>query len=709
MNDEILRILNAARSDGRDALLEHEGKELLAISGVETTRFVLAKTEEGAAKAAEEIGFPVVLKIVSPQILHKMDVGGVILDLGNESEVREGYREILRNIRTKAPNAEVSGVLVQEMVPPSTEIIVGAIRDPQFGPAIMFGIGGIFTEVIKDVTFRIAPLTMDDAEEMIGELKARAVLEGARGLPKADLNAIVEVILKISEVMMAFPEIESVDLNPIIVSEREARVVDARFILGEVDETVEKDPPPSDVFDALLEPRSVAIIGASSNVEKIGHKILNNLIEGGFEGRIYPINPRADEILGVKAYPSILDAPGEIDVCVVAIPARFVPSVIEECVEKGVKGSIVISSGFRDVGPEGAELERNILEIAGKGGLRIIGPNCQGVSNPKAGFCATWPLVMDVGGVAVISQSGTIALEVPSFLSRNEIGYSKAIALGNKSDVDEADLMSWLADDESTNVIAVYTEGTEEGRKLMRAVRKASAKKPVLFLKGGKTEAGKRAVMAHTGSLAGMTEVFEAAVKQSGGISVKNLDELCNASKAFSTSCVPKGNRVFVITSSGGSGILASDACNHAGLELSTISDATRGRLEERLPQWCVIGNPLDLTGNVLNNVQIYKDSLEIALEEEAVDMVLLIFGDPIPDAFETLKDVIEKAASREIPVVVIYLGGADVQVDETEKFQKNGIPVYSTPSSAIVSLGYLNQYRERIRSSTGFEEAAGP
>jgi len=688
-------IIESAFSEGRSFLYEYESKNILAKVGMSIAKSILAESDEEVISTAKNIGFPVVLKIVSPQILHKSDVGGVLLDIKNEREVINGYNNILNTIKSKMPKAKIKGILVQEMVPSSTEVIIGAIRDPQFGPTIMFGLGGIMTEIIRDVTFRIAPLTRNDAEDMIKGIKSYRILEGFRGLPKADITALLDILMILSKMMMEYPEIKTVDLNPTLIYEKGAKIVDARFIL-EKEGKIEKTHADITNFSAIFEPNSVAVIGASSNVEKIGYSILKNIIDAGFKGDIFPVNPRGGEILNLKAFPSVLQIQRDIDVVVIVVPAQIVPSVIEECVQKGVKGAIIISSGFRDVGPEGAALERKVLEIAKKGNLRIVGPNCQGMCNINQGFCATWPLINKIGNVSTISQSGTIALEVPSYLVRNELGYSKTIALGNKSDIDEADIILWLADDKWTKVIAVYSEGVAEGRKLMKAIKSASQKKPVLFLKGGKTEAGKRAVLAHTGSLAGMKEVFEAAIKQSGGICVNNLDELCDAAKAFSTLSIPKGNKLLIITSSGGSGILASDACEEEGLLLSNLSNNSLGKLEKNLPTWCVIGNPLDLTGNVLNNVHLYNESLKIVLDDESVDMVLLIFGDPIPNAYEFVKDEINKASTMGIPLAVAYLGGAEVQIDETQKFQQHGVPVFPTPNRAILALSYLTKYCTR-------------
>ena len=686
-------IINKVMEDKRKVLYEHEAKDLLSLVGLPTTRYRVVKDREGAIEAAHEIGFPVALKIVSPQVLHKSDAGGVVLDIGDDDELGASYDMIIDRVKEKVPEAEIHGVLVEEMASPSVEVIVGATRDAQFGPTVMFGVGGILTEIIKDVSFRVAPLSLDEAIKMMGEIKSHGVLEGVRGMPVVDKAVLADMIVKTSRLMLENPGIAAIDLNPVMVYGDAAKIVDARIILG--DEGVsDVAMEPADDLDAVLNPSSVAVIGASASPDKIGHKILKNIVEAGFSGAVYPVNPRGGEILGLEAYPSVLDAPGDVDTVVVVVPSRFVPGVMEECVQKGVKGAVIISSGFKDVGPEGAELEKLVLVTAARGGIRIVGPNCQGVSNPVLGFCATWPLISQVGDVAVISQSGSIALEVPSFLVDNHIGYSKSVALGNKSDVDEADLISWLGRDEGTRVIAVYTEGTDEGRKLMVAIRDASATKPVLILKGGKTEAGRKAVLAHTGSLAGSGEVFEAAVSQSGGFCVGSLEELLDAAKAFSMLPVPRGPNLLVVTSSGGAGILSSDASEKAGLTLSTLSRDTVDRLKAVLPDFCILRNPLDLTGNALTEPRMYRDALKVVLESGEADMVLVVFGDPIQDTVELLGEAVEKAEEKGVPVVVNYLGGADVQKVEVDALQRNGIPVYQTPERAITALGYLNRYR---------------
>ncbi len=698
----VKKIIDEAREQRRLALFEHEAKDVLSNMGLPTTRHRVAKDKEGAIEAANEIGFPVALKIVSPQVLHKSDAGGVALGVGDDDMLSASYDRVIDCVEEKVPGAEIRGVLVEEMAAPSVEVIVGATRDPQFGATVMFGVGGILTEIVKDVSFRVAPISHDEAVKMMGEIKSRGVLEGARGLPMVDKTILADVIVKTSRLMLENPGIAAIDLNPVMAYGDSAKIVDARIILGDED-YVEGAVEPADDLDAVIDPSSVAVIGASANPDKIGHKILRNIVDAGFQGPVYPVNPRGGEILGLKAYPSVLDTPGDVDAVVVVVPSRYVHGVMEECVQKGVRGAVIISSGFKDIGPEGAELEKTVLETAARGGIRVVGPNCQGVSNPVSGFCATWPLVKGVGGVAVISQSGSIALEAPSHLVDNHVGYSKSVALGNKSDVDEADLVSWLGGDEGTRVIVVYTEGTDEGRKLMKAVRGASASKPVLILKGGKTEAGRKAVLAHTGSLAGSGEVFEAAVSQSGGICVESLEELLDAAKAFSMLPVPRGPNLLVVTSSGGAGILSSDASEKAGLTLSALSRETVDRLNDALPDYCILRNPLDLTGNALTEPGMYRDALEVALESGEADMILVVFGDPIPGTVELMGEAVEKAEEKGVPVAVNYLGGAEVQKVEVDALQRSGVPVYPTPERAITALGYMNRYR-LYRSNHGGE-----
>ena len=430
-------------------------------------------------------------------------------------------------------------------------------------------------------------------------------------------------------------------------------------------------------LDVIFRPSSIAIVGASRKREKLGHVILKNVIDAGFEGGIYPVNPKAEDVLGLTAYPSIGKVPAQVDLAVVVIPSRFVPQAMEEAVEKGTRGFVVISGGFREVGGEGKELEEEIVSIARRGSARIIGPNCQGITNPHTALCASWPLMAKKGSVSVVSQSGTVAAFMGMELEREQIGVSKFVALGNKADVDEVDMLDYLVEDDETEVVALYLEGTSRGTDLIRALRRCSEEKSVVVLKSGRTEAGREAVESHTGSLAGRDEIYDVVFRQAGAIRAPDLESFFDYSKALARYGPIEGPDVLVVTSSGGSGILSSDALEMSGLRLSELSEDLLRRLRDALPGFCVIRNPLDLTGSAY--ADLYKTALELCLEAP-IHAFLLIFGDPIPGAVEVV-DAFQKATER--PIVVSYLGGGGVQFEEIREFVKRGIPVFSTPERA--------------------------
>lgn len=447
---------------------------------------------------------------------------------------------------------------------------------------------------------------------------------------------------------------------------------------------------PRSNLEALFKPKSVAVIGASRKPEKLGYRVLKNIVDAGFRGEIYPINPGAEEILGLEAYPSIEDVLESVDLAVIIIPSRFVPETLRQCIKKGVKGAVIISGGFREVGDEGAKLEKEVIRIAREGRIKFIGPNCQGINNPSIGLCASWPLIKDTGTLAVVSQSGTIFATMEMWASADRVGISKAAAIGNKADVDEADLIGYLASDDETSAIAVYTEGVRDGRRLMEALRAASRVKPVVTLKSGRTEAGAKAVFSHTGALAGRDEVYDAAFRQSRVVRARDLEKFYDVSKAFSLLKPPKGKRILIITSSGGSGILASDRCEDYGLELAGLSEGTKATLSEELPYFCIIGNPLDLTGSAY--AELYEKTLAATVKDENVDCFLLIFGDPIPGAADSTAPIIR---STEKTVLVTYLGGGEIQQTETDEFQRLGVPVFPTPEREVTALTALIKFRK--------------
>ena len=435
---------------------------------------------------------------------------------------------------------------------------------------------------------------------------------------------------------------------------------------------------------SFFAPKSVAVIGASREPGKLGHEVFKNIIDAGYKGNLYPINPKADEILGRKCYPSIKDVPSDAELVVVIVPARFVPQVIADCGLKAVRAAIVISGGFKETGEAGKELERQMLEAAHKAGIRIIGPNCQGVNSTTSGLCASWPLVTTKGAISVVSQSGTVGAALECWAADEGVGVCKFVALGNKSDVDEIELLEYLADDPITKVIALYIEGVRDGRKFMEVARDTVRKKPVVVLKGGRTAKGAEAVLSHTRSLAGSDRIFDAAFKQVGIIRAGGVEELYDICKGFARLPPPKGKNVVVITSSGGAGILATDASEEMDLDLVNLPDKARSTLKEKLPPECILRNPLDITGSATS--QMYDEVLAALGAESEIHSVVMIIGDPMPG----ITEVILKHFKAGKTIVPVMLGGGSVEVEERAKLQRANVPVYSDPTRAVRALAAL-------------------
>ncbi|MGP3666947.1 MAG: acetate--CoA ligase family protein [Candidatus Bathyarchaeota archaeon] len=454
------------------------------------------------------------------------------------------------------------------------------------------------------------------------------------------------------------------------------------------------DPQPLKEF---FEPLSVAVIGASENPQKIGHVVLKNLIEAGYAGNIFPINPNASEVLGLKAYPSIENVPAPVDLVVIVIPSKSVPVVMQECARKKVKAVVIISGGFREIGEYGKQLETDLIKTAKKAGIRVIGPNCQGINNPRVGLCATFGGFSKLPGpIAIITQSGTVGAAIQCWADREGIGISKCVNLGNKVDVDEVDLLQCLKNDKDTRVIVLYVEGLASGRTFMDVATEVSRTKPIVALKGGTTKAGQKAAFSHTSSLAGTPEMYEAAFKKAGIVKANSLEELYDIAKAFSFLPLPKGPGVLIIESTGGCGVIAADMCERFGLKLPEPDKEAINKLRKVLPDTCTFSNPFDLTTEAFQPNR-FRLVIEENMDNEEFQAFLVIFGDPIQNAAEEIKKVSVKTTK---PIIVSYLGGGEVELTEKAKMHSMGIPVFPTPERAVIALHALlsySRYLERV------------
>jgi acetyl coenzyme A synthetase (ADP forming)-like protein len=692
--ETVRTVLDAVRTEGRTALTALEGKRLCDAYGIATPAEDLATSADEAVSRAVEMGLPVVLKIVSPDILHKTEAGGVLVGIDSPHDVKGGYERIVAAAKAYAPDAEILGVQVQQMVPAGQEVIIGATTDPTFGKIIAFGLGGILVEVLKDVTFRLAPAAPDEALSMLDDIAAAEVLRGARGAEPVSRDALAGMIQRVSDLVGDFPEISEVDLNPVFATPDGAMAADVRVLLADgAAHEVPKYTPEEilAVMNRLMKPRSVAVIGASNEKGKIGNSVMRNLIDGGYAGEIHPINPKADEICGRKAYRSITEVPGEVDVAVFTIPAKFVPAALEETGEKGVPAAVLIPSGFAETGNE--ELQDEVVEIARRRGVRLLGPNIYGYYYTPEDLCATFCTPYDVkGGVALSSQSGGIGMAILGFSRTTKMGVSAIVGLGNKSDVDEDDLLTFFGQDDNTQCIAMHLEDLKDGRAFVKAAREVSRKKPIIVLKAGRTALGARAASSHTGALAGDDKVYDDILRQAGVIRAPGLNDMLEYARALPAMPAPKGENVVIITGAGGSGVLLSDACVDSGLSLMEIPPDLDEAFRKYIPPFGASGNPIDITGG--EPPSTYEATIRLGLEDPRIHALILGYWHTIvtpPMVFaELVSRVVEEARAQGIDKPVVASLAGDTEVEQASQYLfDHGIPAYPyTTEKPVAVLG---------------------
>ena len=656
---------------------------------------------DAAVAAAGRLGYPVALKVVSADISHKSDAGGVRLGLRDPESVRSAFAEAMASAKAHNPAATVDGVLVQKMAAPGHEVIIGASTDPTFGKVIAFGLGGIHAEVLRDVVFALAPVSAERARALLSEIRSAAILSGTRGEAAVDFEALAGIIERVSRLVTDFPQIGELDLNPVFARPGGAEAVDARIVLAEPAQ--ERPRPDSAAILATMQrtmhPRSIAVIGASAEEGKIGYSVVRNLIDGGFEGDIYPVNPRMPEIQGLKAYKSVEDIPGEVDVAVFAIPAPLVAGALALCGKKGVATAILIPSGFAEVGEK--QLQDDMVAVARQYGIRVMGPNIYGYYYTPSKLCATFCTpYTEQGNIALSSQSGGVGMAIVGFSRSHKMGVSAIVGLGNKADLDEDDLLEFYAGDPNTSVIAMHIEDLKDGRAFVDAARRVSATKPIVVLKAGRTAQGARAAASHTGALAGVDRIYDAALKEAGVVRARTLEDLLDWSRALAMLPPPKGENVLIVTGAGGSGVLLSDSCADYGLSLMQVPPDLDAAFKELIPPFGASGNPIDITGG--EPPDTYRKAIRLALNDDRVHALILGYWHTIispPMVFARL--VVEvmqecKAAGKVKPIVASLVG--DVEVEEACRYlEERGIPAYPYAAERpVAALAAMYQWARR-------------
>jgi len=690
----VQKLLNQVKTEGRSALSPDESRVLCEAYGIPMPRAGIAHSSAQVSHLADEVGFPLVMKIVSADILHKTEAGGVIVGVKDAGEALQAYENILRSAREFKADAKIDAVLLQQMLTAGQEVIVGALTDPSFGKVVAFGLGGVLVEIFKDVTFRLAPATEQEALSMLDGIGAAEILRGVRGSAPVDRQALARIIVGVSNIVTDFPEIRELDLNPVFAHHAGAVAADVRVLLDFAPPTERYRPSQEEILRAMnriMRPDAVAVIGASAEDGKIGNSVMKNLINGGYQGQIYPIHPKAAEILGKKVYKSVKDIAGAVDVAVFAIPAPLVAGALKECGEKKIPGAVLIPSGFAETG--NVELQEEIVKVGREYNVRLMGPNIYGFYYTPKNLCATFCTPYDVKGHAALSsQSGGVGMAIVGFSRTTKMGVSAIVGLGNKSDLDEDDLLTFFEQDPNTQVIAMHVEDLKDGRSFAEVASRVSKKKPVIVLKAGRTAMGARAARSHTAALAGNDRIYDDVLRQCGVVRAMALRDLLELARCLPILPTPKGENVLIITGAGGSGVLLSDACVDNGLKLMAMTPDLDTAFRKFIPPFGAAGNPVDITGG--EPPTTYRNTIALGLEDSRIDALVLGYWHTIitpPMVFARLTaEVVEEFRHRGIdkPVVASLVG--DVEVEQAcDYLFEHGIPAFPyTTEQPLLVLG---------------------
>lgn len=697
-NEKVKKLFDDIYLTKEKVITEELAKQALTEYGVRVPKYALVTDAEEAEIEAGKVGFPLVAKIVSPEILHKTDVKGVKVGLQNQEDVKNAFNDMYGRL---SKQYNVKGVLLEKMAAAGgVELIVGLQNDPQFGPVIMAGIGGIYTEVFKDVSFRVLPITKEDAISMIDDLKGNKILKGFRGMPSVNMNMLTEALVNIGRfgTEMA-PYYESIDFNPIIFYENEYVVVDAKILLREKPdlEVISTAQPRSEYMDLFFNAKSVALIGASPEVGKVGNSVLESLAKHEYTGKVYPVNAKGySEIMGLKAYKSIDEIPDKVDVVVVTVDLKFVPDLLRSAAKKDIHNFVIISGGGKELGGERATIEAQIRELSKELQIRIIGPNCIGMFNGENRLdCAFQGHARMIrprkGDVAFLSQSGTVGIAFME--SSDTFGMSKMISYGNRSDVDEADMIWYLSEDPQTRVIGLYVEGLGDGRKFMNTARRVIIErgKPVVVFKNGRSVRGAKQAASHTGSLGGSYAVVKGALDQAGIISVDSYEEMTAALKALAWQPVPNGGKVAMVTNGAGPIIAAIDHFERLSLQVAELSEETKKSLKDHYPPTYVIGNPCDITGSA--NADDYRFAIQSFMDDPNIDIIMPWFvfqDDPLEESIVNVLASFQKQKKK--PILVGAMGGPFTE-KISQQIEDTNVPVYHSVIEWVTAAGALAKW----------------
>ncbi len=728
--NEIEKLIEARIACGAAVICEDDAKTILKACGVPVVSETRATSPGAAGKAAAGIGFPVVLKGIGSQILHKTESGLVRVGLKSEAEVVSAAAQMEARARN-----QLEAFLVQPQVQGQREFVAGAFRDPLFGPVIMFGLGGVFTEALNDVVFKIAPLRPADIDAAFEEIRSRKLLGAFRGEAAADMQALRKILMGLSELVLQFPQIKEIDINPLIIQPNGRPVaVDALIVISPDQRSpVVRTEVNRNTLRSCYYPQSVVFVGASGTISKWGHMLCTNILNRNYTGKVYLVNPKGGQIAGRAAYRSVSDIEGEIDLAVVTIPAAKVKEQIPLLQQKKVKAMLLISSGFRETGEAGRKLEDEVVAAAREAGILIFGPNTMGICNPHIDFfCCGVHVYPLPGSTSLVSQSGNMGTQLLAFAEQQDIGIRAFSGSGNEAMVTLEDYMEAFEADELTRTVVLYIESVKDGARFFESARRVSRQKPVVVLKGGRTAEGGLAASSHTGAMAADYKIFEAACRQAGIIQVRQPMDLLDLSAVFSSLPLPRGNRVAIMTLGGGWGVVTTDLCIENGLTIPDLPPEIVSQLDRILPAYWSRGNPVDIVGE--SDATIPMTTVEALLKWDGCDAVihLGIHGrrilaekmlnsvghtDPsytpaqldgvrsMSREFEKqyIRHVIELTEKYDKPVLGVSLltDAASKTLYRIEGCQHKGV-FFPSPERAVKALSAMCRYRQWLEANAG-------
>ena len=713
-------IIAAARAANRSALSEDAGKALLASRGITIPKSITV-AEASSDIDLDGLSPPFVVKVLSPEILHKSDAGGVALALESADAVRSAIDTMARSpaIAGKA----IDGFLIEEMAPPGQEVVVGGFNDGRFGPVVMVGLGGIFVEILEDIAFRICPIERSDARAMLASLKAYPLLSGARGGAGVDEDALADILMALGGadglLLQHAADVAEVDINPVIATKDGAVAVDARFILSDPDDVQVRHVPdaggtPRETFKPLFEPRTVAVIGASARATTIANSFIRRMKEFGYSGKIYPIHPKAEKVEELPAYPSLKETPDPVDYAYIAVAAEAIPDLLADA-DGRLRFAQVISSGFGEVA-EGKALEEDLVRKARAGGCRVIGPNCLGLYSPRGGVSFSVGAPREAGTVGVIAQSGGLSTDIIKRGQWRGVRFSGLVTIGNAADVGPAELLAYYLDDPETKVVGLYLEDVQDGRRFFETLKAAGNQKPVVILKGGQSRLGEQAAASHTGALAGNARIWQALTEQTGSVLVGTIDEFIDTLQALQFLTLRPASpteRIALFGNGGGTGVLATDYFESRGLLVEPFEPDIRDRLAAMgLPPGTSITNPIDTPVRTLQEKDgaVANEILDIAYQSkpDAVVMHLNLASfvgrgdvDPVGNLMEAALRVQAAYPGQAHFVLVLRVDGSP-ELEEARRTYRQaaldqGIPVFDEVTNAADALAAVSHLERRF------------